>query len=492
MAGFSDDDALWGPTISQEMPTQYQGSPFDPAPKAIAAPPPLTPVAADAGGMDWNKIIQGISMIGLAGISAGQGDPMAGMRMMQFQQESGRRDQAMKMQQESHEMDKKKHELTMGELAIKAKARESIRSMDLEGFEKDPSGTMLKLMGPLVDLNPDSAASMLSAVAKIKGDDKAAGAAQKVGSLIQAAMEDDGNINPQKFTAGLALISDPEVTKAAKDFFPLIAEQGREKRADESNARLTQNQKDSNEKFLISQDRLRDSMAQQNAQFQQGQANQNARFNAAQAGMESRLDKRLALTEEQQRRLTPAQTKEYTGHQTAMAAINNYEASYNDLLKETKGQFSAVFKGALAKNAKAKTLAELTGVTGGTPVEQKFAAEYTALVSNLRSLTTEVGVMTDEDAVRILGSFNPAVTPGQVKANLRARHGTHERNAGAMLDSLEKTGKNVAPLRTTPTAAPAASAAPATAPASTARPRAVNKQTGETVEWDGKAWVKVK
>jgi len=464
----------------------------------MLAAPTMTPTAADSGGMDWNKIVQGIAMAGLSGIAAGRGDTMAGMRMTQLMGETERRNQDQKMQQEAHALNKEKHELTIGELQKKDKARAAIREMDMEEFGKDPSGAMIKVMPHLIDLNPDAAASVFNAAVKARSDEKASNAAVQASKLIQAATGPDGTIDSRKVAAGMATITDPEVNKALKDFVPFLLEQGRDQRAAETNERLVQNQKDSNEKFLISQDRLRDSMAQSASQFQQGQSNQNARFNAAQAGMESRLDRRLALTEEQQRRLTPTQVKEFTGHQTTLAAINHYESAYNDLLKETNGKFSAVFKGALAKNAKARTLAELSGITGGTPAEQKFAAEYTAMVSNLRNITTEMGVLTDVDAARILGSFDPAQTPGQVKANLLARRGTHERNANAMMDSLEKIGKNVTPLRTPAPATTPAATAPASTPAATpaqapaARPRAVNKQTGEVMEWDGKAWVKVK
>jgi hypothetical protein len=480
----------------------------------MLAAPTMTATAADSGGMDWNKIVQGIAMAGMAGISAGRGDTMAGMRMTQLMQENERRNQDQKLQQETHTLNKEKHELTIGELRKKDTARAAIRDIDMEEFGKDPSGAMLKMMPHLIDLNPDAATSVFAAAVKAKGDEKASQAAFKAGKLIEAATEEDGTINTRKVAAGLATISDPEVTKAIKAYEGLINEQGREKRATETNDRLIQNQKDSNEKFLISQDRLRDSMAQQAAQFQQGQANQTMRFNAAQEGMERRLNERLAIQKEQYEKATPSQIKDITAHQKVITVINDYEAAYNDLMKETKGQLSAMFKGSLAQHRRAKSIYDLFDsggkplpLTGGTEAEKNFAAKYTSIMGNLRSITDEVGVLTDIDAARNLGVFDPSVAPGQVKANLNAARQVRQRNLEVTLDTMEASGKNVSKLReaTKPGPPPAplpgaktpagATTAPAqTAPASAAptRPRAVNKQTGEVMEWDGKAWVKVK
>jgi hypothetical protein len=472
---------------------------------ALAAPT-MTPTAADSGGMDWNKIVQGIAMAGLSGISAGQGDHMAGMRMSQLMQENERRNQDQKMQQEAHTLNKEKHELTIGELRKKDAARAAIRNIDMDDFGKDPSGAMLKMMPHLIDLNPDAAASVFGAVVKAKGDEKASQAAFKAGKLIEAATEEDGTINTRKVAAGLATISDPEVTKAIKAYEGLINEQGREKRATETNDRLIQNQKDSNEKFLISNDRLRDSMKQQVDLFNQAEAGRDRRSLQARIDMEDRLDKRLQLTKEQYERATPSQIKDITAHQKVITVINDYESAYNDLMKETKGQLSAMFKGSLAQHRRAKSIYDLFDsggkilpLTGGTDAEKNFAAKYTSIMGNLRSITDEVGVLTDIDAARNLGVFDPSVAPGQVKANLNAARQVRQRNLEVTLDTMEASGKNVSKLRevTKPGPPPAplpGAKAPATPPAAAAptRPRAVNKQTGEVMEWDGKAWVKVK
>jgi hypothetical protein len=469
----------------------------------MMAAPQMTATAADSGGMDWNKIVQGIAAAGLAGIQAGQGDIRGSLITTQMPRHIEEQKKQFQMAQESQAREKEKHELTIGELQKKAKARQTIRDMDLEEFGKDPSGTMLKIMPHLIDLNPEAATSMFGAVVKMKGDERASNAAIQASKLIQAATEPDGTINTRKVAAGMATISDPEVNKALKDFMPVIAEQGREQRAEATTERLIQNQKDSNEKFLISQDRLRDSMAQQSAQFQQGESRRSAEFIASQEGMEKRANMRLTFQREQIEKLTPTQIKDVTTNQKVITVLNDYESAYDELMKETKGQFSAMFKGSLAKHRQAKSIYDLftsggqpLPLTGGTDAEKKFAARYTAVIANVRSITDEVGVLTDIDVSRNLGPFDPALAPGQVKANLNASRQIRTRNLEQTLENLETLGqKNVSKYREANKIKPGASAAPveaAPAASGAARPRAVNKQTGETVEWDGKAWVKVK
>jgi hypothetical protein len=96
---------------------------------------------------------------------------------------------------------------------------------------------------------------------------------------------------------------------------------------------------------------------------------------------------------------------------------------------------------------------------GRTPAEIKLAAKYNALVSNLRSLTNEVGVMTDQDAVRILGSFDPAQDRKQVVANIDARRKSHERTYSTNLEDLTAMGKDVSKFQQpTGPAKPAAAA----------------------------------
>jgi hypothetical protein len=198
MSGFSDDDALWGPTISQEMPTQYQGSPFDPPPRAMTVPS-LTPVAADAGGMDWNKIIQGISMAGLAGIAAGQGDTMAGMRMMQFQQESGRRDQAMKMQQDQAELKK---------LEVFPNVLELIDEAQNEPDE-EKRGLKLKTISPLIGrIYPDMTEDSITKLAN--------GGGGKVADLIKTLPAASKLYRPQE-QGRLAQLLSKDPTKARKE-----------------------------------------------------------------------------------------------------------------------------------------------------------------------------------------------------------------------------------------------------------------------------------
>jgi hypothetical protein len=204
MAGFSDEEALWGPTISQEMPTQYQGSPFDPPPmmaNPAMAVPPLTPVAADAGGMDWNKIIQGISMAGLAGIAAGQGDTMAGMRMMQFQQESGRRDQAMKMQQDQAELKK---------LEVFPNVLELIDEAQSEPDE-GKRGLKLKTISPLIGrIYPEMTEESITNLAN--------GGGGKIRDMLKALPAAEKILPEPRERSQFAKLLAKDPTKARKDF----------------------------------------------------------------------------------------------------------------------------------------------------------------------------------------------------------------------------------------------------------------------------------
>jgi len=189
-------------------------------------------------------------------------------------------------------------------------------------------------------------------------------------------------------------------------------------------------------------------------QFQQAQSAAERRFQQSQAAAEkrsqeaeSRLEKRLQLTREQQQRVTPAQVKTIVADKSSIKNIDDYESTYNDFVKESGGTASTLLKASLAKNQGIKTIAEATGITGSTPAERKLAASYNALIGNLKSLTSEVGVLTDVDALRILGSFDPTRMPEQVRANLQARRKSHQRSLDVTFDALEATGKDVSKLR---------------------------------------------
>jgi hypothetical protein len=438
---YANEDALWGHTIDQgDMPTEFV-DPRAAQPQGLPIQAQAAPQAAPAQpGLDWDKIITGGAGAILAGLGAGRGDYMAGPRMMQFQQqmEASKRDAAMK--QEAFGMEKEKFQMSKGAAERRAKATDDLRAaFNPEEFAKDPAGAMRKLMPHMIDVDPEKLPSLIGAYNKIQDDENEKAAAQQLGALVQAATGPDGTLDPAKFMAGLSKIPSPTVAKLAKDFYPLMTAQQGEKRiaqADERQAKLDRERTVDNQR----QDARNAQLA---SQFQQG-LNQTAQI---QGNIESRFNRRIDLEEEKARRVTPAQTKTVTGNRQAIAIIDDFEKSHDELMTETKGKVSAVFKGALTKNQKAKTFADITSITGNTPAEQKFAAEYNALIGSLKTLTDEVGVLTDQDAVRILNSFDPAVTPAQFKANLKARRKVHDRNISVNLESLEGAGKDVSRLR---------------------------------------------
>lgn len=204
---------------------------------------------------------------------------------------------------------------------------------------------------------------------------------------------------------------------------------------------------------------------------------QNARFEESEARRRQEEDRR----ERQQRRLTPVQERELSAMRNSVDMIDSYQKAHDDLMKETKGKVSAVLKGALAKNSKATTLAQITNISGNTPAEREFAAQFNSMFANIRQMANEPGVMTEQDAVRLLQSYDPATTPEQFRANVSARRKVQTGLLNRRTENLREMGKDV----------PSGLDAPSQ-PTTQTRPRATNPQTGEVVEWDGKAWVKVK
>ena len=160
-----------------------------------------------------------------------------------------------------------------------------------------------------------------------------------------------------------------------------------------------------------------------------------------------RIDKteeRIRVQEEQQRRLLPSQQKQLTGDRTAMKTIDDYKQAYENFVKESKGgTLSDIFRGTIAKNKTMQKVDDLVTAQGRTPAEIELAGKYNALIGNLRNLTNEVGVLTDMDAIRILGSFDPGQDRRQVIANINARRKSHERSYNTQLEDLQAIGKDV-------------------------------------------------
>ena len=308
----------------------------------------------------------------------------------------------------------------------KTTAQDRIRkAMDPDKFQKDPTRSMLEMLPDLIEVDPNAATSIFTLAQKTNADSGKKFAARIAGNIIsQATDQKTGVIDAAKVTAGMAAIGDPDVMDAIKGFMPFITEQGREERFQQGEARRESAQ------------------AQQANQFQQTTARIMQSFAQAQAQQREMFDLNQKATADQRARLTPTETKPLRGNIQALNIIDAYQQSHSELMAETKGNLSAVMKGVLTKNANAKTMADIGGLTGNTDAERKFSAEYNAVTAGLKSLTEEVGVLTDQDAVRILQSFNPAVPSKQFDANLAARRKVHERNWQMTTDELRAQGKN--------------------------------------------------
>jgi hypothetical protein len=182
------------------------------------------------------------------------------------------------------------------------------------------------------------------------------------------------------------------------------------------------------------------SQEQSARQFQQAQSATESRFQQS-------LEVRDRAFDEQQRKnsmLLPSQQKVLTGNRTSIKTIDNYEKAFDDFIKDSKGgALSDMIRGGIAKNLTAQRAADLVFIEGRTPAEKKFAAEYNSMIGSVRSLTDEVGVLTNEDIPRIMGSFNPGVERGQFKANVAARRRTHQRVIDTALEDYQAMGKDI-------------------------------------------------
>jgi hypothetical protein len=214
----------------------------------------------------------------------------------------------------------------------------------------------------------------------------------------KAKLKDMSRAQLTQLAPGLKNATDDQLTQLADAGYGKVKTKGMIEGADKDQA--------TQQRFEANQAMQEKRMQQADEHFQQSQTRlveSMNRSDARAAASEARLQRRLDLTEEQQKRLTPQQVGKVTADKTAIATINDYEAAYNDFVKENKGVASTVLKASLAKNQGAQTIAEVTGIDGSTPAEKKLSAKYTALVGSLKSLTNEVGVLTDQDALRILG-----------------------------------------------------------------------------------------
>ena len=155
-------------------------------------------------------------------------------------------------------------------------------------------------------------------------------------------------------------------------------------------------------------------------------------------------ERRLSQSEEKMRMLLPSQQKILTGNRTAIKTIDNYEKAFDDYVKESKGgTLSDLIRGGIVRNLNAQRAADLVFIEGRTPAEKTLAAEYNAMIGSVKSLTDEVGVLTDLDVPRIMGSFNPMVERGQFKANIAARRRMHQRSIDTSLEDYQAMGKDV-------------------------------------------------
>jgi uncharacterized protein YjgD (DUF1641 family) len=146
---------------------------------------------------------------------------------------------------------------------------------------------------------------------------------------------------------------------------------------------------------------------------------------------------------------------------------------------------SEAMKGAILASSNAATIKEAFINEGAatTDADRAYIGAHNAVIGSLYKLTSE-RQMSQPDAERNLRSLNPAVSQKQFEANINPRIESLRRQSQILTDAYSENRNVPDALR------PGATQGGAAAPAQQRR-RAVNPKTGEAVEWDGKAWVKV-
>jgi hypothetical protein len=528
----------------------------------MLAAPTMTATAADSGGMDWNKIVQGIAMAGMAGMSAGRGDTMAGFRMTQLMQENERRNQDQKMQQDQAELQK---------LSAFPNVLELIDEAQNEPDEAKRS-TKLKTISPLIsriypDMTEESIANLANGGGgKVADLIKAIPAASKILSpkeqtLLSKQLSKDPvkarkEISTRALQHGLQQIQkgeevDPDIEAAVIETADrkelnerqgsfnvarLIASAGTEQGKDLKSMSLAELTKiapglkhatndqlgqlitsgftnvktlgmiegEARDRLSSAREDKRETARDENAAIvterlerfhQDNIAMQQRNFNrlveegrldrAAQVERQDRIDKR----QQEQFQSTLHRPLEQTDR-TAVAAMEENLI----VAKQLKAEFTP------------EDLKKYVGIINNPKQRAMQALKDDPKFARFRALTDKVKGFAFAEGGKALTETEKQITWGHLPVGNEFSVGNYVANLDQTIDrtssiidrriQLATTPRNRIQSRTgDPTPPPPASAPQPAKPAASAapaRPRAVNKQTGEVMEWDGKAWVKVK
>jgi len=206
--------------------------------------------------------------------------------------------------------------------------------------------------------------------------------------------------------------------------------------------------------FVASQGKLRGPTIPQGFTVDQGKAFLDEKRKIATQNISLRQEgldigrQREDRMERQRQTILPSQQNQITTSRVQYKALSDYEKAYDEFIAGTKGgAVSDIFRGAIAKNRTAQKLSDVVMPEGRTEPERKLAAKYTALVSDLRYLTNEVGVLTDVDAMRILGALDPSGERKQVKANIEERKVGVKRTFDTLIQDLAAMDKDVSKFK---------------------------------------------
>lgn len=322
--------------------------------------------------------------------------------------------------------ERERHKLQLGEAERKGRQekRKEEAYAQIEGMSFDPTSlepeNLWKMAGPLIKAgDTDAGMGLLKLGIEARKNDSLRGELTQVqSSLSKAKTADEANAVLGSLSPAMMKEHGGFLTGLVKRRFP---DEQQERLYEQGERRLDVSERNSQ---LMAQN-----MARQAADAQK-------RFDL--------MSENQRINEERSRRLLPSQQKILTGNRVAIQTIDNYEKAYDEFIKESKGAaLSDILRGGIAKNLNAQRAADLVLVQGRTPAEKKLAAEHNAMIGSVKTLTDEVGVLTNEDVPRIMASFNPAVERGQFKANIAARRRIHQRTIDTAMEDYQAMGKDV-------------------------------------------------
>jgi hypothetical protein len=160
----------------------------------------------------------------------------------------------------------------------------------------------------------------------------------------------------------------------------------------------------------------------------------------ASAGLANQREARMAA---QAARIPQVDRRELDNLRNAHALTGRLQAAHKDLFNGSSTSLSDALKSAIASSGKANTIQQAfintDALTGEK--ERAYAAEYNNIVSNLYNMTQE-RQLSEQDAIRNLRSFNPAVSPAQFQVNIDARRKSFENKFLGKVKGLATQGYN--------------------------------------------------